>query len=625
MEIFKLFGSIFVDTEKADESIRKTNDLATKLGKGFLEVVKVGAKVAAGVGAAATAGVAAITAVAENTREYRNEMAKLDTAFQDADFSSKNARDTYKELQKVLGDTGQAVEASNHLAELCDTSEQLATWTDICTGVYAKFGASLPIEGLTEAANETAKVGTLTGALADALNWAGVNEDQFQNSLDKCNSEQERQQLITETLNELYSTSAELYKKNNAEVLNANAAQEKLSEVTARLGEKIEPVVTNLKLFGAMLLEKAIPAITYFVTESEAAELIMSTLKATSGLLEEAYNGLNTMIGNVSEAWNGANEWGKEHETVLSIITIALGTLTAAVIAYNSAKITKKALDIAETIGIYALIVAENAHTIATTAATMATTAFSTVLSFLTSPITLVVLAIGALIAICVALYQNWDVVKAKAIELWEKLTETFENIKNTVHEKVENIKTTFENTINSMKEKASEVFEKIKNTIDEKIQSAKNVVKNGIDFIKGIFDFDWKLPDLKMPHFSISGEFSLNPLQVPSIGVDWYKKAMNAPMILDEPTIFGFNSEGEAMGAGEAGSEVVSGTNTLMNMIGSIMDSRNKALIEVLYMILEAILQMDANMGGNLRKALEGMTWKVDRRAFGRLVNEVI
>ena len=127
MEIFKLFGSIFVDTDKADKSIQKTEGFVTKLGKGFVEVVKKGAKVAAGVGAIATAAGVAITSVAENTREYRNEMAKLDTAFQDAEHSNEAARSTYKSLQKLLGETDQAVEAANHLAELCDTEERLAT------------------------------------------------------------------------------------------------------------------------------------------------------------------------------------------------------------------------------------------------------------------------------------------------------------------------------------------------------------------------------------------------------------------------------------------------------------------------------------------------------------------
>lgn len=107
-------------------------------------------------------------------------MGKLETAFTTSGHSATTAKDTYNTLNSVLGDSDVAVEAANHLAKLTDNQKDLNTWTDICTGVFATFGDSLPIEGLTEAANETAKTGQLTGVLADALNWAGVNEDEFQ-------------------------------------------------------------------------------------------------------------------------------------------------------------------------------------------------------------------------------------------------------------------------------------------------------------------------------------------------------------------------------------------------------------------------------------------------------------
>ena len=117
--------------------------------------------------------------LAEETREYRTEMAKLQTAFDSAGLSSTQANRTFKELYAVLGDEGQAVEAANFMAKLCDTQEELSEWTTIATGIYGTFGSSLPIEGLAEAANETAKVGQVTGPLADALNWAGLSAEQL--------------------------------------------------------------------------------------------------------------------------------------------------------------------------------------------------------------------------------------------------------------------------------------------------------------------------------------------------------------------------------------------------------------------------------------------------------------
>ena len=150
-----------------------------------------------GVGIAAAG--AALLALGASTEEYRNQQAQLITAFETAGASAETAKETYNELYRVLGDGGQAQEAAQHLAKLTTEEKALNEWTTICQGVYATFGASLPIEGLTEAANEPAKVGTLTGSLADALNWAGINEDAFQASLDACNTEAEREALIRET------------------------------------------------------------------------------------------------------------------------------------------------------------------------------------------------------------------------------------------------------------------------------------------------------------------------------------------------------------------------------------------------------------------------------------------
>ena len=261
LEIFRLVGSVFVDTDEADKSLKKTDKEAAGLGKTLVNGVKAVGKFALGIGAAAAAGAGALVALTESTREYRTEQGKLTAAFETNGFEAERARETYEELNGVLGDSGQAVEASNHLAKLCTTAGELADWTNICTGVYATFGDSLPIENLTEAANETAKVGKLTGGLADALNWAGVNEEQFQASLDACSTEQERQALITETLNGLYSEAADKYREVNGEVIAANKAQDRLNNAMAKVGAAVEPVVTKFKNMGATLLEYLLPSI----------------------------------------------------------------------------------------------------------------------------------------------------------------------------------------------------------------------------------------------------------------------------------------------------------------------------------------------------------------------------
>lgn len=237
-------------SSKADwESV---GEIVGKAGKA------IGAACAA-MGAAIAAAGAAFFGLAEETREARENMGKLETSFTTAGHSAEDAKNTYTELYGVLGDDGQATEAAAHLAKLTTNEKELSDWTNICTGVYATFGDSLPIEGLTEAANETAKTGSITGNLADALNWAGVSEDDFQASLDACTSEQERQALITSTLNGLYSEAADKYREVNGDIIDAQKATANLNSAMAALGAIAEPIITKLKQLAAELLQEITP------------------------------------------------------------------------------------------------------------------------------------------------------------------------------------------------------------------------------------------------------------------------------------------------------------------------------------------------------------------------------
>lgn len=296
VEIFKLFGSIFVNNDEANKSIaeteKKSKGVVSTLGSGIKTAAKWGTAMVGG----AAAGVGALSSVAESTREYRTEMGKLDTAFITNKFSAADAKQTYSDLYAVVGDSGQATEAANHLSLLCNSTKDLQSWTEICTGVYGQFGDSLPIEGLTEAANETAKVGTVTGSLADALNWMGVSEDEFNEKLAKCSSEQERQQLITSTLTSLYSDASAQYKETNGDVMESNRAHQQLSDTMAQIGAVAEPVLNSLIGLGGKLLEQLSPIIEGVADSlapalinicEEVAPIIVSMLEQIMPLIEE--------------------------------------------------------------------------------------------------------------------------------------------------------------------------------------------------------------------------------------------------------------------------------------------------------------------------------------------------
>lgn len=252
--------------ELGDESKDTSDVMANAFSNGL--------KTVTGLAAAAVTG---LTASAESSRDYRMEMGKLNTAFTDNGFSSDAATGAYKELVGVLGETDQAVETANHLAKLTENEQDLAKWTgDILPGVFATFGDSLPIEGLTEAANETAKVGQVTGPLADALNWAGVNEEAFNESLAKCTTEQERQALITETLSGLYGKASEAYKTTNADVIAANLANDNLAASNANLGATVEPLLTQVKDIGATLLTNIVPTVSWILNNLPTLGIILA-------------------------------------------------------------------------------------------------------------------------------------------------------------------------------------------------------------------------------------------------------------------------------------------------------------------------------------------------------------
>ena len=292
------------ETKAAEKSTSEFGKSLANLAKGALTAV-----------VASVAGtVTAFLALAESTRELRTEMGKLETAYTTAGHSAESAEKTYKTLYGVLGDSGKATEAAQHLAVLANDEKELAQYTDILTGVYAKYGDSLPTEGLAEAMNHTAQLGEVQGNLADALEWSGVNVDDFNAQLATCNTEQERQQLIASTLTSLYGEQAEKYKEVNADVIAANEAQANLNQSLADLGAVAEPINTILKNIGATILTGLLPyvqelaaIVQQFLTgdiAGGAANLdafLQSILPKVNEMLANVLNGLVEFIPQLLE------------------------------------------------------------------------------------------------------------------------------------------------------------------------------------------------------------------------------------------------------------------------------------------------------------------------------------
>lgn len=235
----------------------------------------------------------------ESTSEYREAQGKLNTAFEAAGHSGEAARQAYTEFYQILGDTDTAAEASQLLAQLADSEQDMTRWTTIAAGVAGTFGDALPINGLIEAANETAKAGQVTGALADALNWVSISEDEFNEKLAACGTESERNQLIMETLSGAYDTAADAFYRNNEAVVQARANQALLDETMAGLGETVSSVKSSLQAEFLPSIAAAAGAFSDMLNGAESADEAFAS--AVQGLVDTAAG----LLPDVLEAGGG--------------------------------------------------------------------------------------------------------------------------------------------------------------------------------------------------------------------------------------------------------------------------------------------------------------------------------
>lgn len=523
MELFKLLGTIAIDNTKANkalqETARRAGTTTTEIEAAVNKIGSFAVGIAKGIGTIAGIMGGAWIAAIESTREYRTQMGQLDTAFQAAGHSSEAARSTYTELNAVLGDSGAATEAAQQLALIADNEEELSTWTDICTGVYARMGEAVPLTELTASANETARSGVLTGNLVDALVLAGHGEEEFQGKLDKCTNEQERQKLIMDTLNGTYAKASEQYKETNKDILEANKANERLTAAFAELGRIGEPILTAVKNAVAGMAEAAIPHLENFVNKVKDGIKWIKKNEETVDTWIAVILGASTAIG----AFLLILSWGK----IMTAAANAIKTVRLAMLALNTA--------------------------------------------MRANPIGLVVSLIAGLVAAFIYLWNTNDDFRAFWIKTWNK-------IKSAGASAISYIKGKFNDFKGALKTVKS-TFSEIKETITDKLDSARAKVKSVIDKIKGYFSTTLKFKGLKMPSIKLTMQKSsglmakaaevLGLSGVPKFSVKWNAEGG----ILTKPTIFGLSGK-TFLGGGEAGAEAIAPIDTLKKYIREAIDT---------------------------------------------------
>lgn len=222
-----------------------------------------------------------------------------------------------------------------------------------------------------------------------------------------------------------------------------------------------------------------------------------------------------------------------------------------------------------------------------------------------------------------------WSVVSSILNVIKSVFSSAWNGIKSVVSSAVNNIKSVVSSGLNGAKSTVTGVLNSIRSAFSSVWDGCKNIVGNAIGHIKSLMNFSWSLPSLKLPHFSISGKFSLNPPSVPKLGIEWYKKAMDDGMIMNQPTIFGYNAKSnQFLAGGEAGSETVVGTQNLMDMIQEAVNNAGSGNgdSEATRALLEAIFNWMRN--GGLYKMLidvltNGVEFEFDNREIARLVKK--
>lgn len=417
---------------KIDDSMMNATRKVVKFKNDSLKALQSWSKKSVVAAGAAVSGLAAaFVALDGATEECRVAQGKLNAGFQAAGFEAETARKSYRNFYAILGDTDTAAEASQLLANMAKNEEEVTKWTRIAAGVHGTFGDSLPIEGLVESANETARTGKVTGVFADALNWIGIMEDDFNAKLEQTTDVSKRNRLIMDTLSASYDTAATSFYKNNQQVIDARRNQATLDETLAKVGDTSANVKNRLwELAGAADdgSVRAGSALDWVQTKADAFGAWVDGLdfSALSARFDAAFGRMAQKAGDMLHTAGDAMKWCKEHSALL------IGGLKLLAAAWGISKITafnSTAAGFIKTV--VSMLGPTAAQTAATGAAASAQGALNTVMA--ANPIGAVILAVEALVVAGILLYKNWDTVKAKAGELWTKVKTVFGGVRDTI------------------------------------------------------------------------------------------------------------------------------------------------------------------------------------------------
>lgn len=453
------------------------NKSLTALG----DFAKKGVKAA---GAAVAGMTAAFIALDGATEEYRVAQGKLNAGFQAAGFSADVARKSYRNFYAILGDTDTATEASQLLANMAKNEEEVTKWTRIAAGVHGTFGDSLPIEGLVESANETARTGKVTGVFADALNWVGIMEDDFNAKLEKTTDVSKRNQLIMDTLSKTYDKAADSFYANNQQVINARRNHATLDEMLAKVGDTSSKLKSQLWVLAGAAEDGSIrsgSALDWVQKKADALTDWLSTLDLSN--LKKQFD---AKFAQTLQKAGDAVQWCRDNsDTLIATLKVLAGMWAVKKVLDFNSGLTNSISTIGGAVTtLLTMTGVLGGQAAATGTATVAQTGLNTAMA--ANPIGAVILAIEALIAVGVLLYKNWDTIKAGAQSLWNKFKDVSIRIGNAFSGAFNKVKNAAKTALEWVGDKLSWLNDKIESIpiLGSLYKGAKGVLGDAIEWV---------------------------------------------------------------------------------------------------------------------------------------------
>lgn len=453
------------------------NKSLTALG----DFAKKGVKAA---GAAVAGMTAAFIALDGATEEYRVAQGKLNAGFQAAGFSTDVARKSYRNFYAILGDTDTATEASQLLANMAKNAEDVTKWTRIAAGVHGTFGDSLPIEGLVESANETARTGQVTGVFADALNWVGIMEDDFNAKLEKTTDVSKRNQLIMDTLSKTYDKAADSFYANNQQVINARRNHATLDEMLAKVGDTSSKLKSQLWVLAGAAEDGSIrsgSALDWVQKKADALTDWLSNLDLSN--LKKQFD---EKFAQTLQKAGDAVQWCRDNsDTLIATLKVLAGMWAVKKVLDFNSGLTNSISTIGGAITtLLTMTGVLGGQAAATGTATVAQTGLNAAMA--ANPIGAVILAIEALIAVGVLLYKNWDTIKAGAQSLWNKFKDVSIRIGNAFSGAFNKVKNAAKTALEWVGDKLSWLNDKIESIpiLGSLYKGAKGALGNAIEWV---------------------------------------------------------------------------------------------------------------------------------------------